>query len=153
MTATSDQSRHTCSLWPASRLHALTLGPAVVEAILRHVRVELPREAVGLLGADQAGRVVVAEPLPNIARSPRAFLADPIAQFRAEQRLAACGLAACAVYHSHPEGSAAPSPSDHELADRRLVHLIVGISEDGNGAVFRAYRHRGSTLVPLPVEL
>ena len=111
-----------------------------------------PGRLFGLLAADGAGRIVSATALPNIAPARHDFLADPIAQFRAERSFAEAGLIPRAVYHSHPEGSAVPSRADHELAETSLVHLIVAVSGAGDDPVFRAYRREPGGFVPLPAR-
>ena len=86
----------------------LVVRPSVLRLLARvhgrlvsHVRAVLPDEGVGILGGSEDGQVLEAIPLPNLG-GPRAFLADPHAQFLAERRLRGAGRRVLAVYHSHP---------------------------------------------------
>ena len=64
----------------------LRLLARVYGRLVSHVRAVLPDEGVGILGGSEDGQVLEAIPLPNLG-GPRAFLADPHAQFLAERRL------------------------------------------------------------------
>jgi len=85
-------------------------------------------EAVGILGGDAGGRVTVAIPLPNLA-GPKAFLADPLAQFQAERTLKRAGLIFLAVYHSHPGGGTQLSAVDRAFAVHLpIVHIVIALA-------------------------
>lgn len=122
--------------------------------ILRHVRSELPREAVGIVGGiyDDAQEVI---PLPNVAPD-RAFLADPRAQFEAEQRLRELSLEIVAIYHSHPDGGTSLSDSDLSFGWSRSCHqIVVALPSDGSGTpVIQGYRvsAKGLSIVRILVE-
>jgi proteasome lid subunit RPN8/RPN11 len=104
-------------------VEVLRLTGAVLDEMLRHARAALPQEAVGVLGGAD-GRVTHGFPIPNVA-GPYAFLADPFAQFEAEQRMKALNIRLLAVYHSHPGGGAQLSPLDMAFARRRACLQIV----------------------------
>jgi proteasome lid subunit RPN8/RPN11 len=121
-------------------VNQLVLSERVRVEMLSHARSIVPNEAVGLLAADAAGRVAAVAPLPNVVTRPGGYLADPIAQFRAERQLAKAGLTPVAVYHSHPHGRSDPSPSDRMLArSDRLLHVILGIDAANGTTEIRAY--------------
>jgi proteasome lid subunit RPN8/RPN11 len=105
----------------------LVIPPEIQRALAAHAEAALPGEAVGLIGGQNyLARVVL--PLPNIA-GPRAFLADPYAQYLALRRLQEARLELLATYHSHPDGGVLPSPADIEFA--RLwpcSHVIVALA-------------------------
>ncbi len=101
--------------------------------LMQHVRQSLPREAVGLLAGRSSGQVDLIMPLPNVADGDWAFLADPLAQFSALQRIGAAGLELLAIYHSHPSGGTDPSPRDLKYAQAwRCAHVIVAVNADGD---------------------
>jgi len=94
--------------------------------IVRHARNSWPKEAVGLLAGTCEGRVKLALPLPNVVVGDKAFLVDPLAQFRALRRLESEHLQLLAIYHSHPGGGIEPSQQDLEYAKRwSCAHLIL----------------------------
>jgi len=105
-------------------VEVLHLTGAVFDDMLRHARAALPQEAVGVLGGAADGRVTHGFPMPNVA-GQYAFLADPFAQFEAEQRMMALNIRLLAVYHSHPGGGVQLSPLDVAFARRRACLQIV----------------------------
>lgn len=132
----------------------LVLSPEARRRILRHARAALPAEAVGILGGrPDDGRAVAAVPLPNLAGSRPAFLADPRAQYEAEKGLRRLGLAVLAVYHSHPGGGATLSPTDQAFAARLpLAQVVIALARPRPPREeVRAYRVEGGRT--LEVEL
>lgn len=123
--------------------HGLTLSSELCRQILSHARTARPREAVGLLGGSATGQVLTAVPLPNIAHSNNAFLADPYAQFCALRTLQARDLRLLAIYHSHPGGGVDPSHDDLAYAKQwSCVHLIIAVDAHAEGAAkARAFRY------------
>lgn len=81
------------------------------QAMRRHVSRCLPQEACGLL-AGRIERVEMTISIPNAERSPVRFRLEPVAQWRAFQRIEAAGLELLGIYHSHPNGPDHPSPTD-----------------------------------------
>ena len=73
-------------------------------------------------------------PLPNVHPNPlTGYLAEPLALLRALKELEREGLSLLAIYHSHPQGPAFPSPTDIREARWRGPYVIFGT--DG----FRAF--------------
>jgi [CysO sulfur-carrier protein]-S-L-cysteine hydrolase len=89
----------------------------------RHASRRLPLEACGLL-AGKNGRVVSTLGVPNAERSPVRFRMEPRAQWRAFQRMEAAGLELVGIYHSHPNGPEAPSPTDIAEAMYPVAQII-----------------------------
>jgi proteasome lid subunit RPN8/RPN11 len=121
-------------------LETIELPATLWKHLVAHARTAIPQEAVGLLGGN-AGRISVVRPLPNIG--PRwTFLADPLAQYRAERALARAGTEMLGIYHSHPGGGVQLSPLDLVVAQHRsCIHVVVALNpEIGGGEVLRAYR-------------
>lgn len=113
-----------------------------------------PDEACGFLfhnTAAAAGRGTRANGCRNIASAPeRAFLIEPEDLLRLEQALRLHAGAIVGVWHSHPHGGAAPSPSDRAAAWPGWIYLIVGtqgqqVTESG------AWRVDQERWQPLPV--
>jgi proteasome lid subunit RPN8/RPN11 len=106
--------------------------PAVVRAaIARQALQDAPRECCGfLLGTH--GRVIYALPATNTSTTPLTrYRVDPrehIALRRILRKLSP-PLTIVGVYHSHPRGPAAPSPSDvREAHVQEWAHVIVDLS-------------------------
>lgn len=87
------------------------MSQAIFTAVLDHVYAIYPLEACGLLGG-QNGRVLSHYRVDNILRSPVAYEMDPLQQVRAMLEIEAKGMELTAIYHSHPQGAARPSPTD-----------------------------------------
>ena len=84
------------------------------------------QEICGLLfGATD--RIDRAEPARNVAERPQdTFEIDPRALFAALRAERAGGERLIGHYHSHPNGSAEPSPRDLAAAEPRKLWLIIG---------------------------
>jgi len=84
------------------------------------------REVCGLLFGT-AERIDHAEPAANIADCPQdSFEIDPVALFAALRRERAGGPRLIGHYHSHPNGSAEPSPRDLAAAEPGKLWMIIG---------------------------
>ena len=118
----------------------LQLPSHLQDSVWAHVLRELPREGVGVLGAEpEGGDTVVLRavyPLRNIATSPEhRYLADPLQLLRAFRAMREGGHVLGAIYHSHPQGPALPSQTDLKLAEYRVPYLIADVTR----REFRAY--------------
>lgn len=102
----------------------------LLERLLRDAN-ESPTEICGILRGT-GGRVTGAVPARNVATDPaRHFEIDPAALFGALREARRGGAAILGWYHSHPSGSADPSPTDAaQAAADGMLWLIVG----GNSA-------------------
>jgi proteasome lid subunit RPN8/RPN11 len=96
--------------------------------IIQHAFQEKPYEACGLIVGVQ-NEAYEAIPIPNIATDPMTqFEMDPAALSKHLPRLTDGGLSLLAFYHSHPNGSAIPSPSDiDEAAYPDIIHVLIGL--------------------------
>lgn len=100
---------------------------------------ELPNEACGLLGG-RAGVVEQVIAVENAARSPVRYRMDPARQLEAMLAIETAGLELMAIYHSHPNGPATPSPTDiAEAYYPDSLYLICAPDEHGRwrGRAFR----------------
>lgn len=103
--------------------HTLTLKRAHIFAMQRHITNEAPLESCGML-AGKAGLVELVLPVKNAAESRVRFLMEPRAQLRAIQQIESEGLELLAIFHSHPKGPSAPSPTDIQEAAYPVVNII-----------------------------
>ncbi len=71
----------------------------------------LPAEACGLVGG-KGERASCVFPITNELHSPARFRMLPGEQLNAMLKLEDAGLDIVAIYHSHPSGPHAPSPTD-----------------------------------------
>jgi len=103
-----------------------------------------PNEGCGLLvGRRQDDRVEVTAlaPSANLAPDPaHRFEIDPALRLRLQRELRGSGEDIVGLYHSHPDGAAAPSDTDARMAwEPELIWLIAAVRADGVAAL-RAWR-------------
>ena len=119
----------------------LFLDDALQAQIAGEALAALPRECCGLMEGVRDGdsvAVTVLHPSPNLASDPDRFEIDPALQFRLLRE----GRAVVGCYHSHPRGTAQPSPRDVEGAgEAGFIWLIAGVAGQGafvwDGVQFR----------------
>jgi desampylase len=118
------------------------LSTAIIREIQAAAERAYPEECCGLLiGHHEPGggvRIVdIAESI-NIAPPPRRnrFEIDPSLRFALVRRLRGTGADIVGHYHSHPDGTAAPSPHDAAMAfEPELIWLIVAVATTQAGGV------------------
>jgi proteasome lid subunit RPN8/RPN11 len=120
------------------------LAPDAASDITRAAETAYPNEACGLLvgRTDERGwQVTRAVAGANVHPEPRRrFEVDPRLVFDWMRRLRGGPEALIGHFHSHPDGPAAPSPTDRDSAyDRNAIWLIAAVAGGRLGAV-RAYR-------------
>jgi proteasome lid subunit RPN8/RPN11 len=103
--------------------HSLTLSPAQLDAMRRHVASQSPLEACGLLAGNN-GVVQAVLAVKNAAASQVRFRMEPRAQLRAFEQIEADGQEILGIFHSHPKGPSVPSPTDIKEAAYPVVHII-----------------------------
>lgn len=104
----------------------VTIGRNHLQTLLSAARAAPDREICGLLfGAPD--RIERIDPADNIADRPEdRFEIDPRALFAALRAERAGGERLIGHYHSHPNGSAEPSPRDLAAAEPGRLWLILG---------------------------
>ncbi|MDD9992676.1 MAG: M67 family metallopeptidase [Rhodospirillales bacterium] len=119
---------------------------AQLQDIERAAEAAYPEEACGLLvGRSQPGgawQVSAVEASTNVAEPPRTrrFEVDPKLRLRLERELRDCPDSVVGVYHSHPNGSAAPSETDISMIfEPEMVWLITAVA-DGKAGATKAYK-------------
>lgn len=109
----------------------LLIPRPLFDAMLAHVRSELPAEGCGLLAGTVAGgigRVSLHLPLVNVLRSPTEVESEPRSLLAAHKAMRAAEVDVLAVYHSHPTSDPVPSRRDRERNySERVVNLIIGL--------------------------
>ena len=136
----------------------LRISDLVEHFVVDRARAAAPREACGLLLGERA-RVADVVELANVARGLDRFDLDPAGFVRAASDARARGLDVVGVWHSHPDGSLAPSAADLAGAlrgERAWSHLIVALdhadsSPDSTRADLASYRLAGPRLVREPI--
>lgn len=102
------------------------VAPTLVDTLLSAARAAPDREICGLLFGSPA-EIERAEPADNVAAQPcDTFEIDPRALFAALRIERAGGDRLIGHYHSHPNGSAEPSPRDLAAAEPGKLWLILG---------------------------
>jgi proteasome lid subunit RPN8/RPN11 len=110
----------------------------IAEAILWHASACFPLEACGLVAVDSDGALCMAYPLTNEREATDGFTISPTEHFGAVRHAERNGWEIGAVFHSHPNGEAAPSPTDlAQPHDPDWIHLIVGFHPARNLQAWR----------------
>jgi len=100
-----------------------------IDKIIFHSRSEAPLEACGYL-AQKEGIICRHIEMKNVDASPVHYSMDPAQQFEAAKCCRNEGYSLRAVYHSHPETPARPSPEDIKLAyDPTLSYVIISLAK------------------------
>lgn len=116
----------------------ILLGSSDLAAIAAAAKSAFPAEGCGLL-IGRGGRIVRVRrviPADNLERERRhdRFELDPEIRFAAERALRGGPDRVVGHWHSHPNGSACPSPVDIVRAyEPDLIWLIVGVSSGPDG--------------------
>ena len=137
------------------------LSAGQLQAIERAAEAAYPEEACGLLvGCAETGdtwQVNTVEASANVAEPPRTrrFEVDPKLRLRLERELRGGPDAIIGVFHSHPNGSAAPSETDISMIfEPDMVWLITAVA-DGRAGATMAYKptEDGAAFRPLGLDL
>ena len=110
---------------------ALCLRSDLLDRIEEHAVEALPEECCGILiGSAVSGRAVVDQILstPNVWPGDRRkrYEIDPQVAFEALRKVAADGRSVVGFYHSHTDGTSAPSGYVLDSAWPGKVYLIIG---------------------------
>ena len=117
----------------------IELADGIAVSLVRHARAAAPRECCGFL-VGRGSRIDECVPTANVDPNPSRFQIDPASHIELNRRLRGGPRSILGVYHSHPRGGDAPSPSDvAEASYRDFVHVIVSL-EDAEKPTIRAYR-------------
>lgn len=129
----------------------LRIPSSIYHEMCLHLTMNLPEEACGLLGGI-GSRVIHHCRVANMLHSPAAFRMDAHEQLQAMLELEARALDMLAIYHSHPDGPAYPSPADlqaHLYPDSAAVIL----TKNGPEWDLRAFWIRNGQTGGIPVMM
>jgi proteasome lid subunit RPN8/RPN11 len=111
----------------------LVLSRPLLDEMVDHLRMALPDEGCGLVAeAFESGEWSSCRFFPgdNIDHSPHRFTMDPRAVVDALRTIDDNGWRLGAIVHSHPTGTATPSPTDlAEVYYPEAAMLIVGLED------------------------
>ncbi len=133
-------------------MDTLRLPPELVEMMTRHASACLPEEACGLLGGrNGTARLVIR--VENALHSARAYRMDAVQQWMAFRALDEQGLDLLAIFHSHPQGPAEPSPTDVEQFAYPGVATLILSPAGGGDWQARAFRLDGGNIVEMELRV
>jgi proteasome lid subunit RPN8/RPN11 len=117
-----------------------TIERHYIDDMIAHARDEAPLECCGVLGG-RDGRVLKLYRATNAEHSRYCYNIEPQELFRINQECEENGWQFVAIYHSHPDSRAYPSPTDVRLAALwpESLYFIVSLISPENPEV-RAFR-------------
>lgn len=130
----------------------LRLSTAQIQDLQRHALKAWPDEACGLLaGRGQVVTTII--PLPNVAADPkRSYRIADRALIETLRDIEQKSQALIAFYHSHPNGSHVPSPTDVRQAHYPdALYVIVGLRNRESPEV-GAWSIRGGEVKPVDIQ-
>ncbi len=132
---------------------AVRIPRPIVNQILHHAQQAQGEEICGLIGG-RAGEFRHCYPVANVAGDRRhLFQMDPKGQIDAMRRMRAAGEELMAIYHSHPDAPAAPSPTDIAQDEYpEALYLIVSLSTKGV-LEMRGFLIRDRNVVEVPLRI
>ena len=134
----------------------LSMPLALAEELLRHARAEAPNEACGLLAGDlAAGTADAYHPARNADASPYVYTVHPDDLLRIVLGIEDAGLDLVAIFHSHTNTPAVPSPTDRRQARYPVVYLLATLSDPDAGVAeaLRAWRIAGGDVREVPLTI
>ncbi|MCJ7510577.1 MAG: M67 family metallopeptidase [Dehalococcoidia bacterium] len=119
-----------------------TIEQHYIDEMVAHARQEAPLECCGVLGG-KGGRVLRLYQATNAEHSRYRYNIDSQELFRINRECEENGWQFLAIYHSHPDGAAYPSPTDIRLAALwpGSLYFIVSLSSPEKPGV-HAFRIR-----------
>lgn len=116
----------------------IVMTAAQLAVIADAAEAAFPHECCGLLvgTGKRSVRVTRLIPAPNLLRdqSPDRFELDPRIRFETERQLRGSFERIVGHWHSHPDGSATPSPTDLTQAwEPEMIWLIAGVTANISG--------------------
>jgi proteasome lid subunit RPN8/RPN11 len=121
--------------------------------MISHARREAPIECCGVLGG-RDGRVLKLYQATNAEHSRYCYNIEPQELFRINRECEENGWQFLAIYHSHPDSAAYPSPTDVHLAALwpESLYFIVSLLSPENPEV-RAFRIRNGEVTEEKIEI
>lgn len=135
----------------------LAIPHSVAAAMLDHARVELPNEAVGLLGGSLTrGQATDFYPARNAEASPLRYAVHPDDLVRIVFAIEDAGQDLVAIYHSHTRSPAVPSATDRRSAMYPDAYYVLATLADPFAPperVLRAWRIHGGESFEVPLQV
>lgn len=130
----------------------LQIPEDILEQIVIQAKAEAPVESCGILGG-KGGRVEKLYKMTNVDNSSDHFGLQPEEQFAVIKDMRAAGLDMLAIYHSHPESPARPSPEDIRMAfTPGVVYVIVSLQYQSN-PVIKGFDIEDSSVTEVTVQI
>lgn len=128
------------------------LPRSFVDDIIAHAHEEKPNECCGII-AGRGGEAVKLYRTTNAERSPYRYNVEPRELLKITREIDANDWDVWAIYHSHLETEARPSPTDVRLATNwpDPYYLVVSLQDDE--PVLKAWRIVGDDAVEEPLEV
>jgi len=130
----------------------LRLDCRYIDEIVAHAREEAPNECCGII-AGQDGRPVKLFRAVNAQASPYRYEVESQDLFRINQEIESNGWDFLAIYHSHVEAEAYPSPTDVRLAFWPDAYYLIVSLADQASPVLRAFRIRDGRVSEEELEI
>ena len=125
-----------------------SLNPQFAHKILTHLQAQYPLEACGFLSG-RDGIVVNQYPIHNRLQSETEYEMEPPEMLAAFLAMEAQDEELLAIYHSHPQGPAHPSPTDIAQAHYPdAVQIIVSLAERKRPLI-RAFTIKNGSVTPV----
>jgi proteasome lid subunit RPN8/RPN11 len=130
-----------------------TIEKHYIDDMIAHARREAPIECCGVLGGKD-GRVLKLYQATNAEHSRYCYNIEPQELFRINRECEENGWQFLAIYHSHPDSAAYPSPTDVRLAALwpESLYFIVSLLSPENPEV-RAFRIRDGVVTDEKIEI
>jgi proteasome lid subunit RPN8/RPN11 len=130
-----------------------TIEKHYIDDMISHARREAPIECCGVLGG-RDGRVLKLYQATNAEHSRYCYNIEPQELFRINRECEENGWQFLAIYHSHPDSAAYPSPTDVHLAALwpESLYFIVSLLSPENPEV-RAFRIRNGEVTEEKIEI
>jgi len=130
-----------------------TIEKHYIDNMIAHARREAPIECCGVLGG-RDGRVLKLYQATNAEHSRYCYNIEPQELFRINRECEENGWQFLAIYHSHPDSAAYPSPTDVRLAALwpESLYFIVSLLSPENPEV-RAFRIRNGEVTEEKIEI
>jgi proteasome lid subunit RPN8/RPN11 len=142
-------------MYVADRPRSIEINHRDWEQMRLDVAHRAPEEACGLLAGKRLGDRSRASRLfvtTNMLHSPTRYRIDPVEQLAAFNQMDAKGLELVGIYHSHPDGPEAPSPTD--LAEAYYPEAVYLIWHKQSGAwACNAYAILEARIYPVDIQL
>jgi proteasome lid subunit RPN8/RPN11 len=132
----------------------LSIGGAILDAIVAHARRDHPDEACGVVagpaGTDRPSRLVE---MTNAERSSTFYRFDSMEQLRVWREMDDRDEEPVVIYHSHTATEAYPSRTDISLAAEPGAHYLLVSTRDQGTTEIRSYRIVDGAVTEEPVQV